>query len=84
MMMSKKDYSLKFYKGRLVNENNETYNFYLAERTAGEAYDFLESYVRNHSHKYHLIPGENDILEINITEVPMEQYGRSYGYEIIN
>ena len=37
--MSKKDYSLKFYEGHMINENNEVYNFYLAERSTTEAYN---------------------------------------------
>ena len=84
MMMTKKDYSLKFYKGRMTNENNEVYNFYLAAKSANEAYDYLENYVQRHSHRYHLIPNENEISEINVTEVTMESYGKSYGYEVIN
>ena len=84
MKMSKKDYSLKFYKGRMVNDNNEVYNFYLAARSANEAYGYLENYVEKYSHKYHLIPGENGIYEMNVTEVAMENYGKSYGYEVIN
>ena len=82
--MSKKDYSLKFYKGQMTNENNEMYNFYLAARSANEAYNYLQNYVEKHSYKYHLIPGENEIYEMSVTEVPMENYGKSYGYEVIN
>ena len=79
-----KDYSLKFYIGKMTNENNETYRFYLAARSADKAYEYLENYIRRHSTKYHIIPNENDISEINVTEVTMEDYGKRYGYEIIN
>jgi hypothetical protein len=85
MMMSKKvDYSLKFYKGMMTNTNDEVYKFYLAGRTACEAYDYLENHIRNHSDKYHIIPDENDINKISIKEVRVEDYGKDYGYEIIN
>ena len=84
MTMSKKDYSLKFYKGQMTNENDEIYNFYLAARSANEAYQYLENYVQKHSHRYHLISGENEISEINVTEIAMKDYGKSYGYEVIN
>ena len=84
MKMSKKDYSLKFYKGFMTNENNETYHFYLAARSASEAYEYLKSYITNHPNRYHLIPNENDISEIQVSEVSMESYGKSYGYEVIN
>ena len=83
-MTKKIDYSLKFYKGQMTNTNQENYNFYLAGRTYNEAHSFLENYVNNHSSRYHIIPGENDIEDITLTEVTSESYGREYGYEIIN
>ena len=83
--MSKKvDYSLKFYKGRMINENQEVYNFYLAERTDDYAYNRIEDYVTSHSDRYHIIPGKNEIESITVTEVSVEDYGKCYGYEIIN
>jgi len=84
MKMSKKDYSLKFYKGLMTNTNEEKYNFYLAGRTESEAKACLENYIINHSTKYHIIPDENDIDQISIKEVSSEDYGKEYGYEIIN
>ena len=83
--MSKKvDYSIKFYKGFMTNDNDETYNFYLAARTATEAYTFLENHVRKHANKYHIILGEVDICNIRIEEVSLESYGKRYGFEVIN
>lgn len=85
MMMTKKiDYSLKFYKGQMTNDNQETYNFYLAGRTSSEAYEIIEDHVNSHKNRYHIIPGENEINNISVTEVPIENYGKSYGYEVIN
>jgi hypothetical protein len=84
MKMSKKDYSLKFYKGLMINTNDEKYNFYLAGRSESEATLYLENYIRSHNTKYHIIPNENDIDSISLKEVPSEDYGREYGYEIIN
>ena len=83
-MSRKVDYSIKFYKGFMTNDNEETYNFYLAARTATEAYMFLENYVRSHANKYHIIPGEVDISNINVEEVSLENYGKRYGFEVIN
>ena len=82
--MSKVDYSLKFYQGFMTNDNQETYNFYLAARTANDAYYFLENYVRKHASRFHIIPGEVDIYNIRIEEVPLESYGKRYGFEVIN
>ena len=85
MMMNKKDdYSLKFYKGQMTTENLEVYKFYLAGRTTSEAYHHIKNHVESHSDRYHIIPGVNDILDISITEVSVENYGKSYGYEVIN
>lgn len=82
--MSKKDYSLKFYTGKMINDNDEEFDFYLAARSENEAYSFLENYVLRNSGKYHLIPNENGISEIIISEVSMANYGKRYGYTIIN
>ena len=82
--MAKKDYSLKFYTGKMINENDEEFDFYLAARSETEAYNFIQNYVMRNSNKYHLIPNENGISEIKIHEVPMADYGKRYGYTIIN
>lgn len=83
-MNKKVDYSLKFYKGRMTNTNQENYKFYLAGRTETEARGFLENYIRTHGTKYHIILDEIDIEEISLKEVHLEDYGKEYGYEIIN
>lgn len=83
-MSKKNDYSLKFYKGRMINENEEVYNFYLAARTCGDAYERVETHVLSHNDRYHIIQGQNEIKSIHITEVSVDDYGKSYGYEIIN
>ena len=82
--MSKKDYTLKFYKGKMVNDNQDIYYFYLAARSEREAEEYIENYVNRYSERYHIIPGENEISKIRVVEVSMEDYGKSYGYEIIN
>jgi hypothetical protein len=83
--MSKKiDYSLKFYKGQMTNDNQETYNFYLAGRSSSEACNHIKKHVENHTDRYHIIPGENNIKNISVTEVSVENYGKSYGHEVIN
>ena len=82
--MTKKDYTIKFYKGHMVNDNQEEYNFYLAARSESSAYDYLEKYIMNHSTRYHIIPGENEIANISLRGVSAENYGKSYGYEVIN
>lgn len=84
MKMTKKDYTIKFYKGHMVNDNQEEYNFYLAARSESSARDYLEKYIMNHSTRYHIIPGENEIANISLREVSAENYGKSYGYEVIN
>ena len=82
--MIKKDYSIKFYKALMTTTNQEEYKFYLASKSIWEAHQFVENYVRNHSSKYHLYDDENDIDDISLTEVSSENYGKSYGYEVIN
>lgn len=83
--MSKRiDYSIKFYKGKMTNTNQDSYQFYLAGRTETEAREFLENYIRSHGTKYHIILNEIDIEEISLKEVTLEDYGKEYGYEIIN
>lgn len=84
MKMNKKDYSLKFYKGQMTNDNQETYKFYLAGRTSSEACKHIEDHVKAHKDRYHIIPGENDIRDISVKEVSIENYGKSYDYEVIN
>ena len=83
--MSKKvDYSIKFYKGKMTNENQESFNFYLAARSDTEAKNHIVNHVESHRDRFHILPGENDILDISISEVSVENYGKSYGHEIIN
>ena len=84
MMMSKKDYTIKFYKGQMINDNQEEYNFYLAARSDSAAIDYLKNHINGHRNRYHIIPGENEIARISVREVPAEDYGKSYGYEVIN
>lgn len=84
MKMSKKDYSLKFYKATMLNDNDESYNFYLAERSPERAYKFIERHVNTYNERYHIFPGENDIKKITLIEVPVKEYGNEYGYEVIN
>lgn len=83
-MKNKVDYKLKFYAGYMTNENDETYNFYLAARTVKEGIKYIEQYVRSHPDRYHLIPYENDIANINLVEVGIENYGNNSRYEVIN
>lgn len=84
MINKKNDYSLKFYKGQMTTDNGEQYNFYLSGRSNKEADKSIENYVRTHSDRYHIIPGENEITNISTREVSIESYGKSYGYEVIN
>ena len=85
MIMSRKtDYSLKFYKSRMITENEEKFDFYLSGRSLQDAYDTIKNHINSHKDRYHIIPGENDIEGIHIKEVPVEDYGKSYGHEVIN
>lgn len=85
MTMSRKtDYSLKFFKGSMMTNNEENYNFYLIGRTLQDAYKTIENYVYAHKDRYHIIPDENDIEVISVKEVKIEDYGKLYGYEVIN
>ena len=83
-MIKKVDYSLKFYKCNMINDNQETFNFYLAGRSFTDAESTVKNHINSHSDRYHIIPGENDIKHITLMEVSVEDYGKSYGYEVIN
>ena len=83
-MNKKVDYSLKFYKGKMLTDNGEQFNFYLSGRSIQDANRSIENHANIHKDRYHIIPEENNIASISIKEVSVEDYGKSYGYEVIN
>ena len=55
-MSKKADYSLKFYKGRMITENEEKFNFYLSGRSFQSAYNTIRDHVYAHKDRFHIIP----------------------------
>ncbi len=80
----KVDYSVKFYKGYMINENGEEYKFYLMARNKKLAAKFIYDYVNKKGFPYHIFPGENEVHTISIEEVSMDDYATDRQAEVIN